>query len=80
MARRTGPSAKMRTGAVIVAAALLLAGEARAQSSGGGGPFSIFDNVFTGTLSKGQSAPPAQRPGTSAQAQAAPATSSAPLP
>src|ERR1700674_5150504 len=71
--------AKMRTSAVIMTAVLLLCGEARAQSSGGG-PFSIFDNVFTGALSKGQSAPPAQRPGTSAQAQAAPAASSAPLP
>ncbi len=72
--------AKLRTGAVIVTAALLLCGEARAQSSGGG-PFSIFDNVFTGALSKGsQTAPQGPRPGTSAQAQAAPATSSAPLP
>jgi len=73
--------AKMRTSAVIMTAVLLLCGEARAQSSGGGGPFSIFDNVFTGTLSKGsQTAPQGQRSGTSAQAQAAPATSSAPLP
>ena len=73
--------AKLRTGAVIMTAALLLCGEAHAQSSGGGGPFSIFDNVFTGSLSKGnQTTPPGQRPGTSAQAQAAPAASSAPLP
>ena len=55
--------AKLRTGAVLIVTALLLCGEARAQSSGGGGPFSIFDSVFTGTLSKGsQTAPPAQRP------------------
>ena len=54
--------AKLRTGAVIMTAALLLCGEARAQSSGGGGPFSIFDNIFTGSLSKGsQTAPPGQR-------------------
>ena len=43
----------MRTGAVIMTAALLLCGEARAQSSGGGGPLSFFDNIFTGSLSKG---------------------------
>ena len=73
--------AKLRTGAVIMTAALLLCGEARAQSSEGGGPFSIFDNVFTGSLSKGsQTTPSAQRTGTSAQAQQAPAASSAPLP
>ena len=62
MTRRTGEWRTLRTGAVIVAA-LLLCGEARAQSSGGGGPFSFFDNIFTGSLSKGsQTAPPAQRP------------------
>ena len=73
--------AKLRTGAVIMTAALLLCGEARAQSSGGGGPFSIFDNVFTGSLSKGsQTTPPGQRTGTSAQTQQAPAASGAPLP
>src|ERR1700722_15704118 len=73
--------AKLRTGAVIMTAALLLCGETRAQSSGGGGPFSIFDNVFTGALSKGSpTTPSAQRPGPSARAQAAPAASSAPQP
>src|SRR5665213_1222083 len=73
--------AKLRTGAVIATVALLLGGGARAQSSGGGGPLSIFDNIFTGSLSKGsQTGPSGSRPGTSAQAQSAPATSSAPLP
>ncbi len=68
--------AKLRTGAVIMTAALLLCGETHAQSSGG--PFSFFDNVFTGSLSKGSQTPPSgQRPGTSAPA---PAASSAPQP
>ena len=53
----------MRTGAVIVTAALLLCGGARAQSSGGGGPFSIFDNVFTGSLSKGSQTATVRRSG-----------------
>src|ERR1700730_6500930 len=51
MTRRTGPSAKGRTGAAIMAAALLLAGEARAQSSGGGF-LNFFDNIFTGSAPK----------------------------
>src|ERR1019366_2108369 len=72
-----------RLGAAAVAAALaalLQGGEARAQASGGG-PLSLFDNIFTGSPSKGgQTAPSAPRPGTSAQAQPAPAGSSAPLP
>ena len=80
MTRRTEPLAKVRTGAVIIAAALLLCGEARAQSSGGG-PLGFLDNIFTGSLSKGgQGAPSAQRPGTSAQAQSAPAGNGAPPP
>ncbi len=63
----------MRTGAVIMAA-LLLAGEARAQSSGGGF-LNFFDNIFTGSVPKaGQSAPSGQPPGASAPAQTAPAT------
>jgi membrane-bound lytic murein transglycosylase B len=63
MTRRTGPSAKLRTGAAIMVAAFLLCGEARAQSSSGG-PFSFLDNIFTGTLSKGaQTAPSGQPPG-----------------
>src|SRR5258706_3245309 len=77
MARRTGPWGKVRPSAVMVAAALLISGEARAQSSGGG--FQTFlDNIFTGSFSKGNQAPPSgQRPGTAAQAQAAPATGGA---
>src|SRR5258707_2026662 len=77
MARQAGPLGKVRTSAVIMAAALLISGEARAESSGAG--FSNFlDNIFTGSLSKGTQAPPfGQRPGTAAQAQAAPATGGA---
>ena len=67
----------MRTSAVIMAAALLLAGEARAQSSGGGF-LNFFDNIFTGSVPKaGQSAPSGQPPGTSAPAQTAPAAGGA---
>src|SRR5665811_34263 len=74
MTGRTGSLANRRTGAAILAAVLLLCGQARAQSSGG--PFSLFDNIFTGSLSKGgPAAPSSQRPGTSAQAQAAPGAS-----
>src|SRR6266404_5672500 len=59
------PAAKLRTGAAILAATLLLAGEARAQSSGG--PFGFFDNIFSGSISKGggQSPPPASNGGPS---------------
>ena len=68
MAQRTEPLANKRTSAVIIAAALLLCGEARAQSSGGGLQ-NFFDNIFTGSISKGnQTAPSGQRPGVSAQA------------
>src|SRR6202158_1497278 len=81
MTRRTEPLAKVRTGAVIIAAALLLCGEARAQSSGGGGPLGFLDNIFTGSLSKrGQSAPSGPRPGTPAQAQPTPAGNGEPPP
>src|SRR4030081_1190450 len=81
MTRRVGLLAKRRNSAVIIAAVLLLCGPARAQSSSGGGPLNFFDNIFTGSLSKGsQAAPSAQRPGASAQAQGAPAASSAPPP
>src|SRR5258708_22217709 len=80
MSRRTERLAKVRTGGAIIVAVLLLGGEAPAQSSGGG-PLGFFDNIFTGSLSKGgQSAPSAPRPGASAQAQPAPAGNSAPLP
>src|SRR3982074_2083204 len=81
MARRTEPLANKRTSAVIIAAALLLCGEARAQSSGGGGLQNFFDNIFTGSISKGnQTAPSGQRPGASAQAQAMPDTGSGSAP
>src|SRR5436309_4426759 len=77
MTRRTKQSASSRTGAAMIAAALLLSGEACAQPSSGG-PSSLFDSIFTGSLSKGsRAAPSPQRPGASAQAQAAPAASSA---
>ena len=66
--RRTGPSRISRAGAVVLAATLLLAGEACAQSSGGGLP-NLFGNMFSG-----------QNPATPAQAQPAPAASSTPLP
>src|SRR6476660_3524226 len=69
--------ASIRTAAAMIAAALLLSGEAGAQPSSGG-PFSFFDNIFTGSVSKGgQAAPSPQRPGATAQAQAVPAASSA---
>ena len=81
MAQRTEPLANKRTSAVIIAAALLLCGEARGQSSGGGGLQNFFDNIFTGSISKGhQTAPSAQRPAASAQVQATPDTGSAPPP
>src|SRR5712671_2345144 len=80
MTRRMRPVASRRTGAAIIAAALLLSGEARAQPSSGG-PLGLFNNIFTGSLSKGgQTAPSGQRPRASAQAQPAPVPSSAPPP
>ncbi|WP_291685993.1 lytic murein transglycosylase [Bradyrhizobium sp.] len=81
MRRRTGRLAKLRTGAAVMAAALLVFGQAHAQSSSGGGPLDFLDNLFTGSLSRGSQSPPSgQRAGTSAQAQTAPVTGSAPLP
>src|SRR5260370_15444120 len=81
MARGTEPLANKRTSAVIIAAALLLCGEARGQSSSGGGLQNFFDNIFTGSISKGnQTARSAQRPAASAQVQATPDTGSAPPP
>jgi lytic murein transglycosylase len=51
-----------------------------AQPSGSG-PLSLFDNIFTGTLSQGnRAAPPVPQRGTTAQAPSAPPTSAAPLP
>src|SRR4029453_7054263 len=73
MTRRTERLASRRTGAAMMAAALLVASEAWAQPSSGDGLLSLFDNIFTGSFSKGgQAARSPQRPGTSAQAQAAP--------
>jgi lytic murein transglycosylase len=73
MTRGTEPLAKLRAGALVLAAALLLGGKASAQSSGGG-PLSFFDNIFTGSISKGsQSAPSGQPPSASVQAQSTPA-------
>src|SRR5260370_10616925 len=75
MTGRTKQLASRRTAAAMIAAALLLSGEACAQPSSGG-PLSFFDNIFTGTLSKGsQAAPSPQRPAASAQGRAAPAAS-----
>jgi membrane-bound lytic murein transglycosylase B len=80
MTRPMETAAKVRTGAVILAAALLFCSGARAQSSGGGGPLDFLGNIFSGSSSKtGQTAPSAQ-PGASAPSQAAPAAGSGPLP
>ena len=71
--QRTGPSRIDRAGAVALAATLLFAGEALfagaalAQSSGG--LPNLFGNMFSGS-----------NPAPQAQAQAAPAASSTPLP
>jgi membrane-bound lytic murein transglycosylase B len=65
--RPTRPSMTRRAGALALAAALLFAGEARAQSSGGGFP-NPFGNIF------------GQNSATPAQPQAAPGTSGAALP
>ena len=52
-----------------------------AQSSSGSGPFSLFDNFFTGSLTQGsRSKSAAPQPGAQAQAPAAAPSSSAPLP
>src|SRR5256886_7156529 len=81
MVRRMELSMNRLTCAVLVAAALLFAGRAHAQSSSGGGLQNFFDNIFPGTISKGnQTAPSGQPPGTSAQAQTAPAANGAPPP
>jgi lytic murein transglycosylase len=70
----TGPVRSRSKAAVAIAlAAALWSGDASAQSSGG--PLSFFDNIFTGSISKGSQTAP---PGTSTQAQAAPAGSGAP--
>ena len=71
MVRPAERSAKVRTGAVILAAALLLSGEVRAQSSSS--PLDFLGNIFSRTA---QTAPSAQ-PGAPAPSQA---TGSGPLP
>ena len=78
MTRRRGHLANRRNSVVLMVAALLLSGEARAQSSSGGGPLGFLDGIFTSSPSRGgQAAPPA---GTMAPTPSAPAASSAPLP
>jgi membrane-bound lytic murein transglycosylase B len=72
--RLTGQWANRPTSAAMIAVALLLCGQARAQSSGGGGPLGLLDNIFTDSLSKGSQGAP------SPQGQGAPAASSASLP
>ena len=77
MVRPAEQSAKVRTGAVILAAAIFCCGEARAQSPGG--PLDFLGNIFSGSSSKtGQTAPSAQ-PGAAMPSQAAP-SGSGPLP
>src|SRR3984885_15134849 len=57
MAGRTGLVAKLRTGAILVAAALVWSGQADAQSQGGNSVSDFFGNIFSGQKS-GASAPP----------------------
>jgi membrane-bound lytic murein transglycosylase B len=81
MTRPTRRLAKRHLNAIILAAALALGGEARAQSSSGGGPLNFLSNIFTGSTSKGNStANQSAAPETSSQAQPAPSGSSAALP
>jgi membrane-bound lytic murein transglycosylase B len=57
MTQRTGLLARLRTGAIVIAAALLVCGRADAQSSNGNGVSNFFSNIFSGPKS-GASAPP----------------------
>src|ERR1700730_13038703 len=78
MTRPTRRWASRGTGAAMIAAALLWAGEACAQPSGSCGPVSLLDNIFTGSFSQGSPTALSRRqPGITAQAQGAPAASSA---
>src|SRR3954452_13868701 len=82
MTRRIERRAKPWARAVVLGAmSLWFAGDARAQSSGGG-PLNLLHGLFSGTQSKGtQPAPSPQRPAGPAHAQTAPAPGpSAPLP
>ena len=67
--------ARWRNHAVVAIAlvAVLWSGATSAQSSGG--PLSFFDNIFTGSVSKGSQTAPS---GTSTQAQSAPGANGAP--
>jgi peptidoglycan lytic transglycosylase B len=65
MTRPTDLAAKVRTGAVILAAGLLFCGQASAQSSGGS-PLDFLGNIFSGSSSKGGQANPSTQPGASA--------------
>src|SRR6185369_7811319 len=83
MTGRIERRAKLWAAAIVLGAmASWCAAEARAQSSGGGGPLNLLNGLFTGTPSKGtQAAPSPQPPAAPAQAQTAPAPgASSPLP
>ena len=66
------------TTAAIVAGTLLACGGARAQSADGG-PLKFLENIFGGSASKSQAAPPGE-PGSLPQTQPAPTPGNAPLP
>src|SRR5438105_3185889 len=79
MAGRMGILANRRTTtAAIVAGTLLACGGARAQSADGG-PLKFLENIFGGSASKSQAAPPGE-PGSLPQTQPAPTPGNAPLP
>ena len=81
MTRRMEPSTNGRPGAVMHRGGAAAAPARRARSRPAAGLQNFFDNIFTGSLSKGNpTAPSAQRPGTSAQAQARPTANGAPPP
>src|ERR1700721_103238 len=62
MTQRTGLLARLRTGAIVSAAALLVCGQADAQSSDGNGVSNFFSNIFSGPKA-GTPAPPAAATG-----------------
>src|SRR5438552_5493268 len=79
MAGRMGILVNRRTTtAAIVAGTLLACGGARAQSADGG-PLKFLENIFGGSASKSQAAPPGE-PGSLPQTQPAPTPGNAPLP
>jgi lytic murein transglycosylase len=72
--------ARLVRNSITAALGLALSTASLAQSSGGG-PLSLFDNIFTGTLTQSnRAAPQAPGPATTTQAPSAPPSSSAPLP